>query len=337
VKSKTEFFFVLPTGPLEIVHCQACQYTERLGLAKFKKMSPPPEPELPLEKLSTPDCSTIESLANFLQVPREKTAKALMYTRIADSRFVFIVIRGDMQLSEEKLAHLTGPVRAATGEEILKSGAVPGYASPIGLRDALILADDLIPQSQNLAAGANEAGFHFKNSNFPRDYTAGIVADLAQAASGDSCIECGSPLAIHSALSLAADSDFNFGNILLALAETHRDDKGLCLPKFAGPFDVYLMHVPGKQIDTAAKAGEIFNQLQSRGISTLFDDRDERAGVKFNDADLIGCPFRITVGEKTLQNGMVELKPRLEKENQIIPLEDLISHLGTLLQIKSTQ
>ncbi|MCE9644502.1 MAG: hypothetical protein K8S20_00770 [Chloroflexi bacterium] len=337
VQSKTEIFFMLPTGPQEIIHCEACQYTERLGLAKFKKMIPPPDPELRLEKISTPDCSTIESLANFLGVPREKTAKALMYTRIADSRFVFVVVRGDMQLSEEKLRHLAGNVRAATGEEILKSGAVPGYASPIGLKDALILVDDLIPHSKNLAAGANEAGYHFKHANLPRDYTAEIVADLVQAGAGDPCSECGSPLAIHSAFPLTAGSEFNFENILLALAESHRDEKGLCLPISTSPFDVYLMHVPGKQIDTSAKARELYSQLQSRGISTLLDDRDERAGVKFNDADLIGCPFRITVGEKALQNGMVELKPRLEKENQIIPLEDLISHLSTLLQIKSTQ
>ena len=118
-----------------------------------------------------------------------------------------------------------------------------------------------------------------------------------------------------------------YENWLLALAERHHDDKGLTFPKSAAPFDVYLMHVPGKQMDTRAEAEKIYNQLQNAGISVLFDDRDERAGVKFNDADLIGCPIRVTVGEKALQNGMVELKPRKEKENKLVPLEKIIEEL----------
>jgi prolyl-tRNA synthetase len=113
---------------------------------------------------------------------------------------------------------------------------------------------------------------------------------------------------------LATRSTFNFENILLALAEAHHDDKGLTFPKSAAPFDVYLMHIAGKQLDTLAKAEEIYNDLQNAGISVLFDDRDERAGVKFNDADLIGCPIRLTVGEKALQNGMVELKRAVKKK-----------------------
>ncbi len=188
--------------------------------------------------------------------------------------------------------------------------------------------DDLIPQSPNLAAGANDAGYHLLNTNCGRDYSPEIVADLTQAKAGDSCVKCGNPLSALSALSLATRSaEFNFENILLALAETHHDDKGLTLPKSAAPFDVYLMHVPGKQMDTRAKAEEIYNKLQAAGISVLFDDRDERAGVKFNDADLIGCPIRITVGEKALQNGMVELKPRKEKENKLVPVEKLIEEI----------
>jgi prolyl-tRNA synthetase len=111
---------------------------------------------------------------------------------------------------------------------------------------------------------------------------------------------------------------------LLALAETHQDAKGLTLPHPAAPFDVYLMQVPGKVIDTRLKAEEIDNTLQSAGIRVLFDDRDERAGVKFNDADLIGCPVRVTVGEKALKEGMVEFKPRKEKENKLVPITDLM-------------
>ena len=132
--------------------------------------------------------------------------------------------------------------------------------------------------------------------------------------------------------SLATSSGFQFENILLALAETHHDEKGLALPKSAAPFDVYLMHVPGKTINTAEKAEEIYNSLQSAGFSVLFDNRDERAGVKFNDADLIGCPIRVTVGEKAFLSGMVELKPRKENENRLTPLADLISNLNSHIQ-----
>jgi prolyl-tRNA synthetase len=277
----------------------------------------------------TPDCHTIEALANFLNIPKEKTAKALMYTRTSDNQFVFIVVRGDMPMSEAKLKNLVGDVRAATVEEITAVGAAAGYASPVGLntKRALIVVDDLIPQSPNLAAGANEAGYHLLNTNCGRDYSPELVADLTQAKAGDSCVKCGSPLSVLPAFSLATRSKLNVENILLALAETYHDDKGLTLPKSAAPFDVYLMHVPGKQMDTRAKAEEIYNELQAAGIMALFDDRDERAGVKFNDADLVGCPIRITVGEKALQNGMVELKPRKEKENKLIALDKLIEEM----------
>ena len=318
--SKDEVFFSIASGPFEIAHCTSCGYTERLELAHSAKRIFQAEEQLPLEKVLTPDCHTIEALANFLGVPKEKTAKALMYTRVADNKFVFAVVRGDMQLSEAKLKQHAGEVRPATTEEIERAGATPGYASPIGLKEALIVVDDLIPQVENLVAGANETGYHLKNTNYGRDYSAEIVADLVQARVGDPCLNCGSSLSVQAAMSLATRNAYDFENILLALAETHHDSKGLTLPHPAAPFDVYLMHVPGKELDTRAKAEEFYNSLQEAGISVLFDDRDERAGVKFNDADLIGCPVRMTVGEKALKEGMVELKPRKEKDNRLIRL-----------------
>lgn len=327
LKSETETFFPLEAGSVEVIHCPACGYVERLELVQVKKTPFSTEAPLPLEKVLTPDCPTIESLANFLNLPKEKTAKAVMFTRLADNRFVFVVVRGDMQLSEAKLKRLVGDVRAATAEEISAAGAAAGYASPVGLKNALIVVDDLIPQSPNLVAGANEAGYHLLNTNCGRDYSPELVADLTQAKAGDSCFGCGEPLSAFQTISLATRSELGLPNILLALAETFHDDKGLTLPKSAAPFDVYLMHVPGKQMDTRAQAEEIYNRLQATGISVLFDDRDERAGVKFNDADLVGCPIRITVGEKALQNGMVELKPRKEKENKLVPVEKIIEEI----------
>jgi len=326
IGNEEEVFFPIATGGMEVAHCPSCKYTERIELARFVKTVLPQEEQLPLEKVSTPECNTIESLANFLGVPKEKTAKALMYTRVSDGKFVFVVVRGDMQLSEAKLRRHIGNVRAATAEEIVSGGAVPGYASAIGLKEASIVVDDLIPESQNLVAGANDAGWHLKNTNYGRDYSAEVVADLVQAEEGDECIECRDPLSVRSAIQIS-----DVENILLALAETYHDEKGLTLPHPTAPFDVYLMHVPGREMDTRVKAEEIFNELQGAGIPVLFDDRDERAGVKFNDADLIGCPIRVTVGEKGLKEGMVELKPRKVKENQLISVDEIVEKIKSIL------
>lgn len=328
ISNDRETFFAIPTGDIEIAHCANCKYTERIELARLMKpIRADGRPPLQMEKIETPDCNTIESLANFLNIQEEQTAKALMYIRISDGKFIFVVVRGDMQLGESKLKAQVGDVRAARAEEIVSVGAVAGYASAVGLRDAVIVVDDLIPQSPNLVAGANEAGFHLMNTNYGRDYSAEIVADLVQAKEGDACVNCRSPLSILSAIRL----NDHFENILLALAETHHDEKGLTLPHPAAPFDVYLMHVPGKEIDTRAKAEEIYNALQDAGVSVLFDDRDERAGVKFNDADLIGCPVRVTVGEKGLKANAVEVKSRKSADNQSVEFGQLASAIKNML------
>lgn len=334
LSNETETYFPLSNGNIELIHCESCKYTERVELAKFiKPVEADSHPPLPIEKVETPNCNTIESLANFLNIPKEKTAKALMFTRQADHQFVFVVVRGDMTLSEAKLEKVVGKVKLADAESITKSGAEAGYASPIGLQNALIVVDDLIPQLQNLVAGANEVGYHFINTNCGRDYTPDVVADLVLAKENDLCVNCETQLSIRKSILLKSNDEYDFENILLALAENFHDEKGLAFPKSATPFDVYLMHVTGKTINTKEKAEEIYKQLQSVGISVLFDDRDERAGVKFNDADLIGCPIRITVGEKSLQNGMVELKKRSSANVDLFPLENLMN-LTNLSQIE---
>jgi prolyl-tRNA synthetase len=327
-----ETFFEISSGDTEILQCPACHYADRVDTARSRKQPFPAETLLPVEKVSTPDCNTIESLANFLGIPREKTAKALMYTRCSDRRFIFIVVRGDMQLSEIKLKKLVGDIRLATSEEIERSGAVAGYASPMGLKDALIIVDDLIPGSVNLAAGANEPGCHLKNTNYGRDYRADIIADVTKAGVGNACPNCGMPLDHADTELLADEHSFYYENILVALAETCHDDKGLILPILAAPFAVYLMQLPGKEIDTKAKAEELYMDLQNADISVLFDDRAERAGVKFNDADLIGLPLRVTIGEKTMKEGMVELKLRKDTQNLLIPTDEINQTIRSLLE-----
>lgn len=328
IRNEEETFFPLKTGALEVIHCPACGYAARGEFALFAKSAFPIEEPLPVEKVETPECNTIEDLANFLGVSKEKTAKALLFTRQSDGKLVFVVVRGDMQLSEAKLKKQVGAVKLAYFDEIEAAGAVPGYASPIGLKDALIIVDDLIPGSPNLVAGANESGYHLKNVNYGRDYSAEIIADLVQAGEGDACVNCGKPLSALAADLLASNNAYQFDKILHALAESHQDDKGLTLPHPAAPFDVYLMHVPGKTMDTKPVAAELYESMQKAGISVFFDDRDERAGVKFNDADLIGCPARVTVGERGLQSGMIELKPRSASQNSLISLTSLTGLTG---------
>jgi prolyl-tRNA synthetase len=159
-----------------------------------------------------------------------------------------------------------------------------------------------------------------------------MIQDLIQAQAGDPCINCGKPLSVQPAMNLAIRGEYDLQNVLLALAEMLHDSKGLTFSSPAAAFDIYLMHVPGKEIDTRAKAEEIYHNLQAAGISVLLDDREERAGVKFNDADLIGSPIRLTVGEKGLKEGMVELKPRMAKENQPVPVNEIVERVKSLLE-----
>lgn len=319
--------FEIQPGSEEILRCPGCGYNAERSLAQARKTSAPAQQPRPTEAVETPECPTIESLAQFLGIPATQTAKALMFTRPSDGQFIFVVIRGDGQLSQAKLEQITGPVRMATNEEIIAHGAVPGYASPIGVQNALLLVDELVPASSNLVAGANRAGYHLLNTNCGRDYQPSQVADLLQAQPGEACPVCGEKLGLSQSVRLFNGSQLQPGNLLLALAQTFRDPSGLTLPPGLAPFDVYLMHVPGKTIDTLAAATEIYQRLATAGQRILFDDRDERAGVKFNDADLLGCPIRITVGERALQNGCVEVKRRTEKESTQVTVQALLEYI----------
>jgi prolyl-tRNA synthetase len=326
-----ESFFPISNGAMDVLHCPACGAVASAGLASFRKFGLPEEVLLPVEKVETPECPTIESLAAFLNLPKEKTAKALMFTRITDGQLIFVVVRGDMTLSEAKLRRHVGEVRLATPQEIEAAGAVPGYASPLGLKDAFIAVDDLVPVSFNLAAGANEHGFHLLNVNCGRDYKPDLVADLALAGPGSPCAACNTPMDLYNAEPLRSNGQVDTKAVLLALAESNRDEKGLRLPSAAAPFDVYLMQVTGRELDTLSRAAQLYEQLEQAGLRVLFDDRDERAGVKFNDADLVGCPVRVTVGERGLKEGKVELKERAGAEQRLVELGRLGEELKSML------
>ncbi len=203
------------------------------------------------------------------------------------------------------------------------AGAVAGYASPVGLKNAVVVVDQQVIQAANLVAGANEAGFHLRNVNYGRDYHADFIGDITLANAGDPCPNCGKALSAMRAYWLADQDGYRFRNILRALAAEYHDDRGLCLPPLAAPFNVHLIHLPSKNLDTAAEANDLYQRLEAAGIGVLYDDRSERAGVKFNDADLIGLPIRITVAERGLEHGMIEFKAREASEVQLVPLADV--------------
>ncbi len=351
------FYFPLDSGNDTVLKCPSCGYLESLELSKKTITPPPSETLLPIEKVLTPDCPTIEALARYLNLPESKTAKALMLMSKFDDRdeFLFVVVRGDTSLSEQKLKEVIGAavIFPASEQQIKAAGAEPGYASPAGLKNVRVIVDQLIQVSPNLVAGANEHGVHLLNTNYGRDYTASLVADITAAQIGDPCPDCKTPLESQKAEPLVrverlspTDNSGSFTDdkgqsakvwhakisidifkLLLAAAETHHDEKGLALPEAIAAYHVNLVVLPGKTADTKTASDKLYEEILAAGISVLYDDRDERAGVKFNDADLIGCPVRITLGERNLQNGMVEFKRRTSQESQLIPLSDIIANI----------
>ena len=263
-----------------------------------------------------------------------------------------------MEVNETKLANAVKAkaLRPATEAEIRAVGAEPGYGSPLGVKGALIVVDDAVAVSPNLVAGANEVGYHLRNVNYERDYSADIVADIAAAQEGDACPVCGAPLRAERGVEVGnifklgtryteamgarfLDQDgelkpvvmgsygIGIGRLLACVAEMHHDDYGLIWPITVAPYPVHLLTLGPADSEATAVAERLYVELQAAGIDALFDDRDRSPGVKFNDADLIGLPLRITVAARGLQQQSVELKRRDQKDRELIPLVDIIPAL----------
>ncbi|MBX3010689.1 MAG: proline--tRNA ligase [Caldilineaceae bacterium] len=285
-------------------------------------------------------------------------------------QFVFAVVRGDMELNETKLTNAIKArrLRPATVDEIRAIGAEPGYGSPLGIqRDQVVLVvDDLIAKSPNLVAGANRQDWHYRHVNYGRDYTADLVIDLVAAAEGDGCPQCGA--ALRSVRGVEVGNIFKLGTkystamgayyldekgeqqpivmgsygigsgrLLACVIERHHDDQGICWPISIAPYQVMLVSLATERTpEVNAAAEQLYQQLQAAGVEVLYDDRDERAGVKFNDADLLGIPLRLTVGGKGLKNGIVEYRVRRTGNNGEIALDQLIAGVHDLIAAEYT-
>ncbi|HSF80077.1 MAG TPA: proline--tRNA ligase [Anaerolineales bacterium] len=372
-----EYMYLTPIGEDTLLLCDACGYAANRQIARFQKKPLQTEETLPLEKVATPETKTIATLAEFLQIPQTKTAKAVFMvasiTEGQDSvlKLVFAILRGDMELNETKLANAlkANELRPAHDEEIASVGAMPGYASPVGIAmnavgrsentplQLAVVVDDLIPQSPNLVAGANEEGYHLRNVNYGRDYQAHIVADIAAAQDGDNCPECGGALRTVRGVEVGnifklgtrftepmggyyTDKDgverpvimgsygIGSGRLLACIAEEHHDEAGLIWPVSVAPYQVHLVALVGKGSEQVRlEADALYAELTAAGIEVLYDDREESPGVKFNDADLIGLPLRLTVSERASKQGGVEFKRRDQAEKSIVPRAEILQRV----------
>ncbi len=360
-KVSHEYMYLSPIGEDTIILCPECGYTANRQIAKARKEYFKEEMK-PIEKVSTPDAHTIEALADYLKIEPRKTAKCVFMvgTFINDrngeeeEKLIVALVRGDLEVEESKLTNAVkaNSLRPARTEEIEAHGMVPGFASPIGATGEFItVVDDTVAESNNLVAGANEAGYHLLNTNFGRDYT-GAVADIASAREGALCPHCGKPLKASKGVEIGnifqlgtryseamnatyqdeegkqipvvmGSYGIGVGRLLACLAEEYNDEVGLRLPISVAPYQVHLVSL----VKDTAIAESIYSDLLAKGIEVLYDDRKESAGVKFADADLIGIPIRITLGNRSLKDGKVEVKLRSTGEETSYLISDLAEEI----------
>ena len=366
-----EFMYLTPLGEDTLVLCDNCGYSQNRQVATSRKPAAEAEEVRPAQRVETPHASTIDELATMLGVQKARTAKIIFL--IAEKRGedgttvprpLVAVVRGDTDLSEAKLANLFGgaELRPMTLEEISAIGAVAGYASPIGLTGGEVVADELVMASPNLVAGANEEGWHLLDTNAGRDWQPDVVADIAAADDGDGCSNCGEPLRTVRGVEVGnifklgtryakafgatyLDPDGNaqpivmgcygigVGRLLACIAEEHHDDRGLRLPVSIAPYEVHLTVLRGADSPAGEVAERVYESLEAAGVSVLYDDRGERPGVQFADADLIGLPVRLTVSERSIAAGGIELKRRDADETRIVAEDDLLAAIRAELEV----
>jgi prolyl-tRNA synthetase len=360
-----EFMYLTPLGEDTLVLCDSCGYAQNRQVATSRKAAAEPEELREVRRVETPHATTIEELAALLEVERARTAKIVFLAaehRSEDGepvvRLIVAVVRGDTDLNEAKLANLLGgaELRPMTLEEIAAVGAVAGFASPIGLTGGEVIADELVMSSPNLVAGANEEGWHLLGTNAGRDWQPDVVADIVAADDGDGCSVCGSPLRTERGVEVGnifklgtrfadafeatyLDPDGNskpivmgsygigVGRLLACIAEEHHDERGLRLPVAIAPYPVHLTVLRGSDSAAGEVAERVYGSLEASGIGVLFDDRGERPGVQFADADLIGLPVRLTVSERSLKAGGIELKRRDADAARIVAEDALVLEL----------
>ena len=350
-----EFQAIAPLGEDTVIYCDDCGYSSNLEVAKtvrgekHEKKDP-----LPLTQVETPHCETIEDVARYLKIDMKDTVKALLMN--VDGQFVVFFINGERELNESKVLKLlhASELNFADDELIATSNAVPGYCGPIGL-DCKVVIDEEVLEMSNFCTGANKKSYHYINCNVS-DIRYDVVGDIVNAKPGDLCPVCGRPLKFTKGIEVGntfklgtkyskamglqyADVDnklqdvwmgsygIGLGRTMAAIVEQSHDDKGIIWPENIAPYKYIILIMSTKDETQNKVANDLYDKMNAAGIEVMLDDRDERPGVKFNDAELIGIPYRITVGKKAGE-GIVEFKSRTGEKAEEIAIDQLLEKIN---------
>ncbi len=360
-----EFMVLANSGEDTIAHCDKCDYAanvERVELLPPKEISD--GTPLPVEKVETPGKKAVEDVAEFLKLPASQFIKTLIFKTDTEQEFVAVLTRGDHEVNEIKLSRTIGAneIALASDEDVEKiTNAPTGFAGPIGL-PIPIVADNAVAGIKNGVTGANKKDTHIKNVNMARDFKNATLADIRNAIEGDACprcdggkltmrkgIEVGHIFKLGTKYSESMNATFlnkegksrpmimgcygiGVGRSAAAAIEQNNDENGIVWPPAIAPFEVIVISL-GKACDEVEKAADgIYKALQDSGLDTAFDDRNERPGMKFNDADLIGYPVQVIIGKRGLAEGVVEIKTRKTGEKKNVPMENTIVAVTGILE-----
>jgi len=345
--------YLAPAGSGEntLVTCERGDYAADLEIAHGVPRAPsfPDRLDAPAE-VETPGITTCEALADFLGIDVAATSKAMPV--VAEGKVVLALVRGDDRLDEGKLAAVLGSnIRAAEADEIREAfGADPGSLGPVGFDGAVVLDEAL--RTGQFVAGANRTGYHLRGVEHGRDFDARL-ADIRLAREGDTCPRCGGALRFQTAVEVghifklgavySAPLDATYldeqsvehplvmgcygigpGRVLAAVVEQRHDERGIVWPASVAPYDAHVLSLGGGSDDVAGLAADVAQELSAAGRDVLLDDRDARPGEKFADADLLGCPLRVTVGKKSLDDGSVDVRRRSETQDTRVPRASVI-------------
>ena len=342
------WIFSHPKGSDPFLRCASCGYLASQEIARFQRSESVQAQPDNLRMVETPGATTIHALASFLGVEQSQTLKALFFVTTHDE-LVFVILRGDREVSLMKLALVTGCVIAGRAQEavIRGAGAEPGFASPVGLQvrspespgGLLVVGDLSLLEGRAFVAGANKPGYHWMGVNYPRDFRVTILADIASARSADPCPVCGQPMSDEQGMVLAHWSThahaFDYADtsgglsagpagigtafldrLLAALLVAHSDERGMAWPRELAPYQIHVVSLGPNE-----SAEPFVARLLEAGLIVLWDDRQASPGVKFADADLIGCPVRLTVSRRSIEKGGAEVSRRGGKDPRIVGVD----------------
>ena len=360
-----EFMVLASTGEDVILSCSSCSYAANLEKAEIAAPVSPAlrdAPEGRPEKVHTPDARTIEEVCEFLGVTPQDLVKTLIY--ITDRGVVAALVRGDHEVNEAKLRRAAGCETLELADEAViekYTGAPRGFAGPVGL-EVLAIADFGLLESGPFVTGANEQDYHLKNVWLSRDAKIDVIADIRNAQEGDPCPRCGTGMLeairgievghifkLGTKYSQAMNAMFldengehrpiimgcygiGVGRVLAAAIEQYSDEHGIVLPVPLAPYHVLVLPVSVNEEEVVSISSKLYEELKARGVDTLIDDRDARPGVKFMDADLIGVPYRITVGMRGLKEGVVEIKERASGAVEKVKIGEAVDYCLSKLE-----